>query len=101
MQIGHHAFGGEAQSRAEQEQQRAGKAGYRFAQSDPANTNLLAQRPEAKKLLDLADLIISHPDDSQWWRSVFDRYIADNSDDVARHIRERNATRGARTTIGG
>jgi hypothetical protein len=101
LTVGHDAFTAEAQGRADQEKLRAEKQKYKFAQSDSVNQNFLAQRPAAQNLMNLVDLIISHPDDSKWWRPVFDQYIAKHPDEVAQHIRERNAVRGARTTVRG
>jgi hypothetical protein len=99
MEIGHEAFGDEATKRAKAEEQRAARQKFKFAQSDAANQPLLAQRPALRKLLDLVDLIISHPDDSMWWRPVFDRYVDAHPEEVARHIRQRNRVRGERTRI--
>ena len=98
-EVGHDAFTKEAGGRAKQEEKRAAHDHWKFAQSDPANQALLGQRPEVRQLLELVDLIISHPDDSNWWRTVYNDYIGAHPDEVARHIRERNAVRGARTTV--
>jgi hypothetical protein len=51
-------------------------------------------KPGVRDLMDLVDLIISHPDDSSWWKAVTTAYVDKNHEEVARHIRERNATRG-------
>ena len=58
------------------------------------------RRPEVRKLLDMVDLIIAHPDDSSWWRPVMDKYVGAHPDEVAHHIKARNAARGARQRIG-
>jgi hypothetical protein len=97
-EVGHEAFSKEAAGRAQTEEKRSAHAGFKFAQSDAANAALVA-RPEVRDLLNLVDLIVSHPDDSSWWRTVFDIYIAAHPVEVAQHIRERNTTRGARTTV--
>jgi len=49
--------------------------------------------------MDSADPIMAHPDDSQWWKTVTTTYVNANPDEVARHIRERNSTRGSRRRI--
>ncbi len=97
MAVGHDAFTAEAETRAAAEERRAAKAGYQFAQHDDDSSTL--RRPGVRELLDLVDLIIAHPDDSTWWRTVAGAYIDANPDEVARHIRERNATRGNRRKI--
>lgn len=56
-------------------------------------------RPGVRELLNLVDLFIGHPLAARWWRTVFDSYVTAHPDEVARHIRERNATRGQRTEI--
>ena len=98
MQVGHDVFGAEASLRAGAEERRAARDGFKHAQSDAANRDLMA-RPEVRALLDLVNLIISHPEDSTWWRAVVDRYVDQHPDEVARHIMARNAVRGARTTV--
>lgn len=100
MEVGHDAAGKQAAQRAKQEEGRARRDGHRFAQTDAANETLM-RRPEVVELMNLVDLIIAHPEDSSWWKSVFDNYINGHADEVARHIRERNAVRGSRAHIGG
>jgi hypothetical protein len=99
MQVGHDAFTAEAQTRAKAEAKRATKQGYKFAQSDAGNEALFTQRPAVRDLLNIVDLIISHPEDSVWWRPVVDGYVDAHPDEVARHIRLRNRVRGARTKV--
>lgn len=98
MEVGHDAFKKEAAGRAVAEEKRASKTGYRFAQSDAANADQMS-KPGVRDLMNLVDLILAHPDDSNWWKTVASTYIDANPDEVARHIRERNATRGNRRRI--
>ncbi|MBK7537521.1 MAG: hypothetical protein IPI49_19550 [Myxococcales bacterium] len=76
----------------------AAKTGYQHAQSDADNADVV-NRPGVRALLDLVDLIISHPNDTNWWRTVTETYVNAHPDEVARHIRERNATRGNRSKV--
>jgi hypothetical protein len=98
MKVGHDAFNKEADTRAAAEEKRAAKTGYQYAQSDANNADQM-RKPGVRDLMDLVDLIIAHPDDSVWWKTVASSYIRENSDEVALHIRERNATRGSRRRI--
>ncbi len=98
MAVGHGAFNQEASGRATAEEKRAGKTGYQHAQSDADNADVMS-RPGVRALLDLVDLIIAHPNDTTWWRTVAETYINAHPDEVARHIRERNATRGNRSKV--
>ena len=98
MEVGHDAFNKEADTRAAAEEKRAAKTGYRYAQSDAANADLMG-KPGVRDLMDLVDLILAHPDDSSWWKTVAGTYIDTNFEEVARHIRERNSTRGNRRRI--
>ncbi len=88
----------EAQARASDERERAATAGYNFAQADASNA-LVMHRPEVRKLMNLVDLIIAHPDDSTWWRTVVDGYVNGHPDEVAAHIQARNSTRRNRTRV--
>ena len=99
MQVDHAAFASEAKTRADAEAKRAKGQGFGHAQSAEGNQAELAKRPAARDLLNLVDLIISHPEDSMWWRPVFDAYIGEHHDEVARHIRQRNRVRGDRTRV--
>ena len=96
MTVGHDEMTQQASGRAAQERARAEDRGYAFAQAEADKQGLLDARPEARRLLDLVDLIIAHPDDSTWWKPVFDGYVAGHADEVARHIRERNGVRARR-----
>jgi hypothetical protein len=49
--------------------------------------------------MNMVDLIFARPNDSTWWKSVYDQYIGAHPDEVARHIRERNSVRGNRGRI--
>jgi hypothetical protein len=98
MEVDHDSFNKQADARANAEGQRAQKTGYQFAQTDADNADLMS-KPGVRDLMDLVDLIIAHPEDSTWWRTVAETYISANPDEVARHIRERNATRGQRQRI--
>lgn len=98
MQVASAQFTREAQVRADQEHQRAAQAGHGHAQSRAEHQQLM-QQPEIRTLLNLADLIIAHPDDSTWWKTVFDRYFSLNPDAVASHIEVRNSVRRNRRTI--
>lgn len=42
------------------------------------------------ELLNAVDLYISHPSDTQWWRSIVVNYIKNNGDEVYKHIKLRN-----------
>ncbi|MCE9578583.1 MAG: DUF4157 domain-containing protein [Deltaproteobacteria bacterium] len=88
----------EAQTRATDERERAGAAGYGYAQADASNA-IVMHRPEVRKLMNLVDLIIAHPDDSTWWRTVVDGYVSAHPDEVANHIQARNSTRRHRTRL--
>jgi hypothetical protein len=98
MEVGHDEFNKEADTRAAAEEKRAGKTGYQYAQSDADNADQM-KKPGVRDLMDLVDLIIAHPDDSRWWNTVASTYIDANHEEVARHIRERNSTRGNRRRI--
>jgi len=100
MEVGHDSFGKEAGQRATAEGKRAKGDGYHFAQSEGKNATAMA-KPGVPALLNLVDLILSHPDDSAWWRTVAETYInqGTHADEVARHIRERNAVRGNREQV--
>jgi hypothetical protein len=98
MEVGHDAFNKEADTRAAAEEKRAAKTGYQYAQSDTDNADLMS-KPGVRDLMDLVDLILAHPDDSSWWKTVAGTYINTNFEEVARHIRERNSTRGNRRRI--
>ena len=99
MQVDHEAFTGEAKTRAGRGGQARQGPGLHHAQSAEGNQAELAKRPAARDLLNLVDLIISHPEDSMWWRPIFDTYIGAHPDEVARHIRQRNRVRGDRTRV--
>ncbi len=97
MEVDHDAFNKEADKRADAEAKRAEKTGYYHKQSDTDVGGL--GKPGVRDLMDSVDLILSHPDDSTWWKTVTDNYVNANPDEVARHIRERNSTRGNRRRI--
>lgn len=63
-----------------------------------ATTAPVANDPDVTRLLNLVDEFVSHPDDTQWWKPVFDRHLenADNREAVFDSIRRRNSTRTAR-----
>lgn len=90
--IGEDVIGKEAESRSNSEQARAKEEGMQHAQSDGKNSTYLAEHPEVKKLLDLADLFVSHPDDSTWWKGIFQGYIGAHEEEVVEHILARNKT---------
>jgi hypothetical protein len=98
MAVGKDAFGQQAQARAGDEEKRAGKTGYNFAQADASKAGTMA-KPGVRELMNMVDLILAHPNDSTWWKSVYDQYIGAHPDEVARHIRERNSVRGNRGRI--
>lgn len=64
--------------------------GSSFAQGDAKNQSALKDYPGLGSLLNLADLFISHPNDSTWWRAVVSSYIAMHADEVTQHILARN-----------
>jgi hypothetical protein len=98
MEVGSDAFGKQADARAADEEKRAGKTGFKFAQADAGNADLLA-KPGVRGLMNTVDLVLAHPDDSTWWKTVFDNYISAKPDEVANHIRERNSVRGNRRKV--
>lgn len=59
----------------------------------------MMRKPGVRDLMNLVDLIIAHPEDSAWSRSVIEKYVSANSEEVARHIRARNAVRGNRRRV--
>ena len=70
--------------------------GSKHAQMDPVKRKVVELRPALRDLLDMTDLIFSHPEDSTWWRAVFDDYINKHAGEVAEDIVHRNTTRGSR-----
>ncbi len=88
----------EAGKRGDEERDRSKAAGHVHAQEMADNASTM-RRPEVKKLMDLVDLIMSHPEDSTWWKGVFDSYISGNADLVATHIQQRNSVRRNRTKL--
>ncbi|HTJ46723.1 MAG TPA: DUF4157 domain-containing protein [Kofleriaceae bacterium] len=102
QEVGDDAFGKQADARAAQEEKRTAASGMKHAQEDPGNAAMMA-KPGVRGLMNTVDLILAHPDDSTWWKTIFDDYIngKGHADEVARHIRERNSTRGNRRKPGG
>ena len=94
--VPHDAFAREARSYAQSP--KATAKGQKFAQMG-ASRELVEKRPELRTLLDMVDLIFSHPDDTKWWRPIFDSYVNAHPAEVAEHIVHRNATRGSRQRI--
>jgi hypothetical protein len=98
MQVTSAQFNAEATRRGDAEQQRARRAGHHHAQS-AADPSQLMKRPEVRGLMNVVDLIIAHPDDSSWWKTVFDGYINANPEGMAHHIEARNSVRRNRRTL--
>ena len=94
-QVRHKDFAGEAGRVAEADSRRLPKDQH-HAQSSPYMQDQLAKQPEVRRMLDMVDLIFSHPSDSKWWKTIFDSYVNANAEEVADHIVHRNATRGLR-----
>ncbi|GET36580.1 eCIS core domain-containing protein [Microseira wollei] len=87
----------EADKRAKEEKERSAKEGtyltQRDAQGQEAET---MKRPGVGQLMNIVDLFISHPDDTQWWKPIFDAYIATDAESVYESILRRNKTRSSR-----
>jgi hypothetical protein len=92
--VGHDLINGEARSQSDRARgvYRHDMPGSSFTQDAEANQATLRQNPAATKLLNLADLFISHPQDSSWWQGIFSSYIDSHSDEVINHISQRNQT---------
>lgn len=82
--------------RADEEQQRAKADGFAHGPKGAHDREYLAKHPEAQALLNLADLFISHPDDSSWWHPLLDDYVSRHEAEVVAHIQARNRVRGDR-----
>ncbi|MSP62432.1 MAG: DUF4157 domain-containing protein [Myxococcales bacterium] len=90
----HASVMGEADLRAKQEKARAAKEGTKFLQADSKDEAM--KDPEVLKLMNLVDMFLSHPDDTKWWKPIFDKYVASHEEEVLKHIRDRNGMRKER-----
>lgn len=86
----------EAKANAAAESQNAATEKRSFLQD--VKKDEIAKLPGVNDLLNLVDFFISHPDNSTWWKPVFDTVIAANPEPVYQSILRRNATRDNRTS---
>ena len=96
MATDHHTVVAAARQRAAAERRANQSRGFQRVQETSDAMELATFAPSTTSLLDLVDLIVSHPDDTQWWRRVISRYIAAHPDEVYQHILRRIETRQAR-----
>lgn len=86
-----------ADQRAKDEEKRSKADGSHFAQRDAEGKEKdTMQMTGVQQLMNLVDLFISHPDDSTWWKPIFDAYIAKDPESVYQGIIRRNKTREER-----
>jgi len=94
--VSHDQVNEQAGRRAEEEKARAKADGLHYGPRTQDDREYLRRRPQVQTLLNLADLFISHPDDSSWWHIIFDQYVSQHEPEVVAHIRARNRVRGKR-----
>lgn len=94
--VSHDEIDQQAGRRAEEEKERAHADGLHYGPRTQKDRDYVQGRPAVQTLLNLADLFISHPDDSSWWHAIFDQYVSQHEPEVVAHIRARNAVRGLR-----
>lgn len=88
-QVAYEVRNHEASKRAADAKVLAQQEARRFAQQEGL--------PETvKPLLNAVDLYISHPADTDWWRSIIEGFVRQNPQLVAKDIARRNQTRPSR-----
>lgn len=93
----HNRLLSEATERANEEKERSSKEGTFFTQRDAQGQEAeTLKMPEVEQLMNIVDLFISHPDATQWWKAIFDAYIATDAESVYESILRRNKTRSGR-----
>jgi hypothetical protein len=85
---------GEASANAKAESANAKAEGRHYIQTE--QKDLIAKQPGVGDLLNLVDFFISHPDNSAWWKSIFDAEVAKNPEAIFQSILRRNETRTKR-----
>ena len=87
----HDGVMGEAKANAATESKSAKAEGRHYLQDDKKEQ--IAKLPGVPDLLNLVDFFISHPDNSNWWKPIFDAEVANNPEPIYQSILRRNETR--------
>jgi hypothetical protein len=86
----------EAKANAGAESKNAASEGRSFMQD--ARKEEIQKLTGVNDLLNLVDFFISHPDNSSWWKPIFDAEVAKNPEPIFQSILRRNETRENRAS---